>query len=181
MQADGRAASTTLDLDAGQRVPGLRSADAFSRNIYGFVVSPFGTARASFALPPRTDERRTLFVSAGNGPDLTTGLTLVDSAGHRRPLGAPSAWQRHRIDLPPSAGTGRERLEFTTTNSGRQARLFADQVRVVDYSAAAVPDAGRWEVALWAALAVLLVLALLGRLRRDGVLALGVGLAVFLV
>ena len=44
------------------------------------------------------------------------------------------------------------RLEFAASDTEAAPRLFADQVRVATYRPAAIPRAGRWEVAAWAAL-----------------------------
>jgi hypothetical protein len=169
MKADGTAQITAYDLNAGVPTPGLRTSGAVSRNVFGFVVQSFGQATVRFGVNAvsRPGSRNVLFISAGGGPDVRTEVTLIDGAGKRHPLGRPSRWIRHRVDVTSLAGTPPLRLEFSAANSGSEDRLFADQVRAATYPASAVPSASRGAVAIWVALGVLLVLAVARRIRRD--------------
>ena len=182
MSADGSARLATFDLNAGQPVPGARTSGAITRNVYGFVVGAFGSGSASLTVPtPSAPGSRTvLVVSAGGDNDLSNSLSVVTRGGKPRLVGQPVRWSSRRVDITRYVAGGRTRLRFQATNSGATPQLIADQVRVVTYRSSAVPDAGRWEVAIWVALTVLLVLAVFRRARRDAAAALAAGLTAFL-
>jgi hypothetical protein len=108
MGAEGTARGATLDLDEGQPLPGLRKSRATIRNQYGFVVSSYGSAKVSFAIPPTfpvEGERTILRISAG-GPDVSTEVSLIDGAGSRHLLGRPEHWQAHRASSSPRRTPG---------------------------------------------------------------------------
>jgi hypothetical protein len=186
IDVEGEVQSTDYGLDASQPTPGLRQSGDMTRNVYGFVVGGFGSGTGSFTprlLPPKGDAKRVLAISAGGGPDAPTRVTLVDRAGDRHLLGVATNWQNHRVDVGPLVGGsgGRVRLEFSATNRGLAPRLVGDRVIALSYPDSALPDAGRWEVAAWVSLVVLLGLALLRRVRRDWLVVPAAGLTAFLV
>jgi hypothetical protein len=183
IEATGTAVLSTYDLDASQRTPGIRL-NGLARDVYGFVVSRFGSGTASVPIPaPRAHhgDRTVLVVTAGQ-PDAPTQVTLVDRAGVRHSLGEARGWSDRRVDVSGiPLGGRRSRLEFSATNSGAAQRLVADRVVVATYPASTIPEAGRWEVAAWVALGVLAALALLRRVRRDFLLVPATALTAFLV
>jgi hypothetical protein len=199
MVADGSATVTTYELDWGsmaagtapvrtyqpdwRSAPALAIHGAIAPNRYGFVVEGFSSGSVAFnvAAAPHPGDRTVLLVTGGEGPATPTQLSLIDESGHRHPLGRPVHWLEHRVDVSALTKGGHLRLEFAATNALAAPQLIADQVQVVTYPPDAVPRSNRWEVAAWVALAVLLALVALGRLRRDGVLVAATGLAAFLV
>lgn len=184
MDSEGSPGVATFDINGGQILPGARIHGAVSRNVYGFVVRGFRTGSASFTVPTPmagAGQRTLLFVTAGGGPGLSNDLSIVDRSGTRHLLGHPVRWSARSVDISPFVGAKRTRLTFSARNSGATPELFADQVRVVSYTPSAVPTAGRWEVAGWIALAVVLGLVALRRPWRDAVVAVAAGLTVFIV
>jgi hypothetical protein len=183
IHADGTPAISTYSLDAGSPAPATRTAGTTRSGPDGYVVERYGSGQVSFAVhtPPPSGGRHTYLLVWGGGRDaVASKLTLIDAAGRRHVLGSPATWQGHRVDVTPYVRGGAPRLRFAATNSGAEAQLIADQVRVATYAHAAVPRAGRWEVALWIALGMLLALAVLRRPLRDLVLVPAVGLAAYL-
>jgi hypothetical protein len=199
MVADGSATVATYQLDWGSLAEGTATVETYQRNwrsapglaihgaivpkVYGFVVGGLSSGSVAFnvAAAARPGERTVLLVTGGGGPATHTQLSLIDGSGHHHPLGHPVHWLEHRVDVSALAKGGHLRLEFAATNALAAPQLIADQVQVVTYPPDAVPRSKRWEVAVWVALAVLLALVALGRLRRDGVLVAATGLAAFLV
>ena len=183
IEAEGSARTAYYELESGQSVPGLR-VRGLRRQVYGFEARDFSSGRVSFpfsAESPRPGERTDLLVSAGGGPAVSTQVTLIDTAGVRHELGRPTRWINHRVDVTSLLRGRGARLEITARNRSAMPALVADQVTVATYPPGAVPDAGRGEVALWVALALLAAVALLGRVRRDALLAVAGGLAAYLV
>jgi hypothetical protein len=184
MGADGTARNATAELDEGQPLPGLRKSRTTARNLYGFVVSPYGSSKVSFAIPPSfpvKGDRTILRVTAGGGPDVSTEVYLIDQAGSRHLLGRPEQWHAQPVDVTSLVRQRGARLEFSATNSGNATQLFADQVLAASYPAAAIPRATRWEVGALIALVVLFVLVATHRARRDAALIFATGLLAFLV
>src|SRR3954453_17715151 len=185
MDVDGDVRSTDYGLAASQPTPGAQESGDVSRNIYGFFVDSFGSGSGSFTpLIPRakSGDKRVLAITAGGGPDAPTRVSLVDRAGRRHVLGTAVNWQQKRVDVSKIIGRGgRATIEFTATNSGSAARLVGDRVMVLSYPESALPEAGRWEVAAWVGLIVLLVLALLRRVRRDFLAAAAAAVTAFAV
>jgi hypothetical protein len=185
LDATGTAALSTYDVNAGQRVPGLRL-HGLTRAVDGFNTSPFGAGTASFplAVPAvRAGDKTVMLVTAGR-PDVPTRVTLIDRTGARHALGTASGWRGHRIDVSGiPLGGGPTRIEFSATSFDPVARLAVDRVLVAAYPLSAIPEAGRWEVAAWVALAALAALALLGtgRVRRHFLLVPATALTAFLV
>ena len=183
LEADGSARVTAFDLGRAQPVPELRTRGRVERNADGFIVPGFARASVAFtaaAPAAREGERTVLLVTAGATSGAETRLVLVDGANKRRQLGRFGRWSGHRVDVTEFAGAGPLRLELSATSYITTPLLFADQVRVLTYPPRAVPHAGRWEVAGWVALAVLLGLAALGRVRRHAALPAAAGLTAFL-
>lgn len=184
MDVDGSPRLATVDLNEGQQIPGAQTRGSVGRNVYGFTVDEFGAGSASFTVPtpsPGSGWRTLLFVTTGGGPTLSNNLTVGGRSGKGRLIGHPSQWNAHRVDITDLVRSDRTRLTFEATNSGAAPLLIADQVRVVTYPPSAVPEAGRWEIALWVALIVLLALTALRRVRRDAPLIAFAALTAFLV
>jgi hypothetical protein len=184
LQAHGNARLATFDLNGGQPLRDLRTGGAVRRSPDGFEIRGHGSGSVAFTMhvpPARGGDRTDLLVWAGAGAAVSTQVSVVDPSGARSLLGSPGWWVAHRVDVTRSVGSGRVRVEFTAVNATSTRRLFADQVRVATYPPAAVPSAGRWEVAVWMGLAVLLVLVGLRRARRHAALVAFAGLAAFLV
>lgn len=183
LDATGSATVTPYELDSSKPVPRVRL-HGLTRNVYGFVASPFGSGTASFGVPAppsNLGDRTVLLITAGQA-DAPTRVTLVDRSGRRHLLGTARAWRAHEVNVSGiRLGGRRSRLAFAATSESPVARLVADRVVIATYPPSAIPEAGRWEVAAWAALGVLAVLALLGRLRRDLLLVGATGLTAWLV
>jgi hypothetical protein len=183
MQADGDVRLVSYDFIPGQAIPGLRTHGSIQRGPDGFVVPGLKTARASFRLAdsaPREGERVRLVVTAGGFPGATTSLSLVDPAGTRYSIGSPTRWRQHEVDVTREMAAGATRVEVKTVNGTTIGQLMVLQVRAATYPPHAIPRANRWEVAVWVASAALLALAMVGRLRRDAVLAAAIAMAAFL-
>jgi hypothetical protein len=184
MGSEGVVRGGTLELDRGQPVPELKRSASTARNIYGFVVAPFDKAKVSFALPktfPVEGDKTTLTITAGGGPGVSTRVTLIDASGARHLLGRPERWLGHTVDASSLVGSDGSRLEITATNSQNEPRLVADRLVVLSYPPAAIPKASRWEVTALIVLALLFVLVLLNRARRDAPLIAAAGILTFIV
>jgi hypothetical protein len=183
MSVDGSAREVVYAFGAGQPVPGLRLGRAVERGPANLLVPPLTTAKASFALPaPQVagDDRTLLFVDTGTVPQASTRVALVDRNGVHHALGAPTAARPLTVEVTRLIEARGTRIEFAANNPTGSDQGIANQVRVTTYPPSAVPRAGRWEVAAWVAIAVLLVLALLGRVRRDAPLVFVCGLGALL-
>lgn len=185
MHADGNVNQAAYNLVSGSALPGLKTKGPIQREPYGFLVPSPATATARFRIStsaPPLGTRTLLIVTAGGDPGSSTRLSLIDGAGSRHPLGAPVHWHERRVDVTRLVeGGGITQLQFVSRNTTNAFQLMALQVRVANYRVTAIPRASRWEVALWVGLAVLLAVAVLGRLRRDALAAVAAALTAFLV
>jgi hypothetical protein len=182
VSADGTARVTTADLLEGQPVAALRTRGSVQRGPNGVLVAPGKTGRASFLVStssPKPGDRTILIVAAGGEPGSETELWLTDSAGTRHLLGRPQHWRGRRVDVTRLVGGGSPRLEFIARNPTSEYQNVVLQVRTATYPPTAIPSASRWEVALWAALAVLLVAVALRGVRQYAALAIAAGVAAF--
>jgi hypothetical protein len=186
LQADGDVQQTTYDFVTGKPITGLRTTGPVLREPYGFMLPSNSNGRVSFQIgttaPPQGQRTLLLVTAGGTALGSPTTLSLVDGAGVRHTVATPAGWYQRHVDITRLlSGGGITRLDFVTRNRTKDFQRIVLQVRVATYPTGAIPDAGRWEVGLWVALAVLLVLALLRRLRQDAILALGAGFTAFLI